>query len=189
MKVIFGLGNPGYKYRNNRHNVGYMVVEELARNRGVCMIRSLKLRATKGLTKIDKIEVATIKPYTFMNNSGVCVKKVLESFGVSFQDTLVVYDDFALPLGIIRFRKKGSCGGHRGMASIIESLGSQEINRLRVGIGNQGCLDPIDYVLSDFSLSEKAILGEVISRSVAACIDWINLGASLVMQNYSRRKE
>jgi len=187
LKIIFGLGNPGQKYKNNRHNIGYMVVEELARLQRVTFKRSFKLTAYIAETKKDKEKILFIKPRTFMNNSGLCVKKVLDRYKILSKDVLIIYDEVDLPPGEVRFRRKGSCAGHRGASSIISAIGSQQINRLRVGIGNPRAGELSDYVLSDFSSKERKILPETISKATCACLDWISQGADFVMRTYNRR--
>ncbi len=128
-----------------------------------------------------------IKPRTFMNNSGLCVKKTLEKYKVPRSDILIIYDDVDLPLGLIRFRARGSSAGHRGMASIKRELGSEEINRLRVGIGGIETEELSDYVLSDFSSSETEILADVIQVAVSATWDWVDKGIDFTMRKYNRR--
>jgi len=182
MKAIFGLGNPGRQYKKNRHNVGYMIVDELAGAEGVVFKRSFKLAASLARKNIGKEKVFFVKPRTFMNNSGRCVKKVLEKYKLHIQDCLIVYDDVDLPLGVIRFRQKGSCAGHRGMTSIVSVLGTNEINRLRVGISNPKTGDLSNYVLSNFSSSEQEILHESISGAESVCLDWIEQGTDLTVR-------
>ncbi|UCD15291.1 MAG: aminoacyl-tRNA hydrolase [Candidatus Omnitrophota bacterium] len=187
-KIIFGLGNPGAKYKNNRHNIGYKVLDKLAQGSNARFRRKLKINAH--LTKIDIEDrgVLLVKPLTFMNNSGICVRKTLRSYGILSDNCLVVYDDVDLALGTIRFRESGSCGGHRGIDSIIEVLKKEEINRLRVGIRRlQREGDLSDYVLSDFDKSELELLSSVIEMAVSACIDWVKFDNNYVMRNYNRR--
>jgi PTH1 family peptidyl-tRNA hydrolase len=183
LKIIFGLGNPGKKYKNTRHNVGYMVVEKIGE--GVRFKRSIKLEAYLGEKEVEGEKVLLVKPTTFMNNSGICVKKTIEYYQICFKDFLVIYDDVDLPLGKIRFRKKSSSGGHKGIKSIIEILGSEEINRLRIGIGKREGEDLVEYVLSEFSSQEKEILKRVILNAVSASLDWIRFGPEYVMRNYN----
>ena len=173
MKAVFGLGNPGRQYHNHRHNVGYMVLDELARAWGYGFKRSFRLSAFVVQKSIGPDEAVLIKPRTYMNNSGRCVVKCLGYYKSSLYDALIIYDDVDLPLGEVRFRKKGSSGGHRGMQSIMECLGTEEIDRLRVGVGKDPDRDTADYVLSDFHAREETELKEAISRAIAACIDWI----------------
>jgi PTH1 family peptidyl-tRNA hydrolase len=183
LKIIFGLGNPGKKYKNNRHNIGYMVIERIAED--VRFKRSIKLKGYLGEKEIAGEKILLVKPTTFMNNSGICVKKIIDYYQIHLKDFLVIYDDVDLPLGKIRFRRKGSSGGHKGIKSIIEILGSEEINRLRIGIGKKRDEDLAEYVLSDFSPQEKEILKKVISDAVSASLDWVKFGADYVMQNYN----
>ncbi|MFH1519059.1 MAG: aminoacyl-tRNA hydrolase [Candidatus Omnitrophota bacterium] len=187
MKIIFGLGNPGQKYKNNRHNIGYQVIENLASVQSLEFKRSFRLSAYIAKKKYPPGWFFLIKPRTFMNNSGLCVKKVLEKYKVSRSDILIVYDDVDLPLGVIRFRVRGSTAGHRGMASIKSALGSEEINRLRVGIGGVEIEELSDYVLSDFFSSEAETLAEVIQVAVSATREWIDKGIDFTMRKYNQR--
>ena len=187
MKIIFGLGNPGQRYKNNRHNIGCMVVDELARADSVTFKRSFRLPAQVAKKKEGKEEIILIKPRTFMNNSGMCVKRVLSNYKVGEQDFLIIYDEIDLLLGQVRFRQKGSCAGHRGMSSVIAALGTEQVNRLRVGIGGKRVGELSDYVLSDFSFQEKEALEEAVEKAASACRDWISQGADFVMKTYNRR--
>ncbi len=174
MKIILGLGNPGQQYKNNRHNIGWMVLEALADSQKVKFKRSWRLRGA--IAEESRKDLLLVKSRTFMNNSGICARRVCRHYKVSNSDFLVVYDDVDLDLGVLRLREKGSSGGHRGMSSLIDSLASENINRLRVGIGKDLSVDTADYVLTDFSPREKQVLPEVINKSVAICQDWIEKG-------------
>ena len=187
MKIIFGLGNPGQQYRNNRHNVGYKVLESLASNQNLEFKRSFRTSSYIAKKKDPEGWVFFVKPRTFMNNSGLCVKKALNKYKANFSDVLIIYDDTDLPLGKIRFRAGGSGGGHRGMASIVSALGSEEVNRLRVGIGSSQGQELSDYVLSDFSKIEREILANTIQEAASASLDWVNKGIDFSMQEYNRR--
>ena len=187
MKCIFGLGNPGLRYRNNKHNIGYKVVETFAKAHKSSFKRNAALGADTARVTVEAEDIVLIKPRTFMNNSGVCVRKTLASYPCSFSDILVIYDDADLPLGVLRFRRKGSAGGHRGMASIIEIVGEQQIQRLKIGIGRTREDDLAGYVLSDFSRKEKSAIDEGISQAVAACSDWVRCGMDYVMRKYNKR--
>ena len=187
MKIIFGLGNPGQQYKNNRHNVGYKVLESLANDQSLEFKRSFRTSSYIAKKKGSDGWIFFVKPRTFMNNSGLCVNKVLNKYKVNFLDVLIIYDDTDLPLGKIRFRVGGSCGGHRGMTSIVSALGSQEVNRLRVGIGSSQGQELSDYVLSDFSKEERKILDSTISDAASASLDWVNQGIDFSMQKYNRR--
>ena len=169
MKVIFGLGNPGLKYKNNRHNIGYRVLGR---------IEEIKKSSFKK-------KVILKKPIGFMNECGVSIRQTCRRYDVSLEDILIVYDDVDLPLGKIRFRKSGTCGGHRGMASAATTLDTQDIGRLKIGVGKDITRDTADYVLSDFSPAEEKLLGEVIDKAGEACIDWVQYGMDFVMKKYN----
>jgi PTH1 family peptidyl-tRNA hydrolase len=173
LKIIVGLGNPGQKYRNNRHNIGFKIIDELSRQGNALFKRSFILKSLIAKAKIKENEIVLIKPVTFMNNSGLCVKKALAHYKAHKDNLLIVYDDADLPFGVLRLRKGGSSAGHNGMASIIDNLGSEEINRLRVGIGKPENKDLIGYVLSDFSQDESKELPQVLGAAVSACMDWV----------------
>jgi PTH1 family peptidyl-tRNA hydrolase len=175
LKSIFGLGNPGRQYAHTRHNVGQAVIEELAKRYKVSFKRSFRLLASLGKTRLGTQEVLFIKPHTFMNNSGICVRRVLRHHKLSPEDALIVYDDVDLPLGRLRLRPKGSSGGHRGMESIMQELDTEDISRLRIGIGPKVAdSDLSEYVLSDFTAGEKDLIGETILMAASTCIDWVN---------------
>ncbi len=187
MKIIFGLGNPGQQYRNNRHNVGYKVLESLVSDQNLEFKRSFRTSSYIAKKKDPEGWFFFVKPRTFMNNSGLCVKKVLNKYKVSLSDVLIIYDDADLPLGKIRFRVGGSCAGHRGMVSIVSALGSEDLSRLRIGIGSSQNQELSDYVLSDFSKAEREILDTAIQEAASASLDWVNRGINFSMQKYNRR--
>ncbi|MBP7088367.1 MAG: aminoacyl-tRNA hydrolase [Candidatus Omnitrophica bacterium] len=187
MKIILGLGNPGPRYKNNRHNIGYLILEELAGKRRIKFARSIKLSAYLAEDNLNNEKILLVKPRTFMNNSGICLKKIIKKYKTDIKDVLVVYDDVDLKLGNIRFSQRGSCAGHRGMASVLSVVDTNSINRLRVGIGKPASKDLSDYVLSDFDLSEKSLLNSIIEKSVLACKDWAREGTESVMSKYNRR--
>ena len=122
MKIIFGLGNPGQQYKNNRHNIGYMIVDELVRLGNTKLKNSFRLSAHVAKSNISGQDVMFVKPRTFMNRSGECVRKCLAYYKIDICDILIAYDDVDLKLGDVRFRGKGTSGGHRGMESIISAF-------------------------------------------------------------------
>lgn len=168
IRLIAGLGNPGPRYQNNRHNVGFRVVELLASGRG----KQFESRLTKSLSCVLTArngDVVLIKPQTYMNRSGAAIRELLQSVQAEPAELLVVYDDEALPLGDLRIRRSGSAGGQKGMQSIIDALGTRDIPRLRIGIGaERKPKDLSEYVLSDFTRAERRLLEEVLSRAVQA---------------------
>ena len=186
MKLIVGLGNPGKKYQRTRHNLGFLVIDRLAKQNGIAVkTRLCDALVGKGSGNGEKILLA--KPQTFMNRSGAAVKNLLWEFGASAEDLVVVYDDLDLPFGRIRIRLNGSAGGHHGILSIMESLAGAPFCRVRVGIGRppEG-MDAVDYVLEPFNAAESGELLEKIYR-VAASVDCIlSEGVERAMERFNR---
>ncbi|MFH1771896.1 MAG: aminoacyl-tRNA hydrolase [Candidatus Omnitrophota bacterium] len=187
MKLIFGLGNPGRSYAKNRHNIGYRVLDKLSERLGFRFKRNLLCRARMARVKIADQDVLFVKPATYMNKSGICARRVIKSFSVPLKDSLFVYDDIDLPKGALRFRESGSSAGHRGIASVINAFQTEQLNRLRLGIGRNGSQDAADYVLSDFIKEEEENISEVIDKALAACLDWIKFGNVYVIKNCNKR--
>ena len=157
IKAIVGLGNHGSKYEKTRHNIGFVVLDLFARN------NNLVWKNYFDIAQIARYgEVVLVKPTTFMNNSGIAVKKILKDFSISVPELLVIADDFAINIGNIRFRASGSAGGHNGFSSIIEHLSTSEFNRLRIGIGPliENC-NPANFVLDEFSKNDCEILNNI----------------------------
>ncbi len=186
LRLVLGLGNPGPRYRDTRHNVGFRVIEELARRRG----RVLEPGECNCLLAHDK-DFDLAMPQTYMNRSGHAVRCLAQRCHYVPQNVLVVYDDIALPLGRMRFRTKGSPGGHRGMESIVESLRSVEVPRLRVGIAphegaeaaSEGEL--AEFVLAPFESSERQVIEREILRAADACESWARHGAVETMNRFN----
>ena len=147
MFVIVGLGNPGKKYENTRHNAGFLAIDALASKYGIS-ITEKKHKALCGSGYMEGVKVVLVKPQTYMNLSGESVREVLDFYKLDpEEDMIVMYDDISLAPGNIRIRKKGSAGGHNGIKNIIQHLGNQEFNRIRVGIGKDARIPTVDYVL------------------------------------------
>lgn len=191
MKCVIGLGNPGRKYSNSRHNAGYMVVSDLAgrfhvsfSDRGFSDLAKATLHRGDGSG--SDTEVLLVKPLTYMNASGQAVAEVLQDYPVCTGDILVVHDDMDLPFGKIRLRKKGGAGGHRGIESIVERLGTTEFSRLKVGIGRppEGT-DPVDYVLERFLKEESGNLADIVRLSAQAVMDTLDKGIDWAMGAYN----
>jgi PTH1 family peptidyl-tRNA hydrolase len=168
--VIAGLGNPGRTFRENRHNAGFMVLDRAVRRWGTDFTKTQnQALIAEARSGGDKVLLA--KPQTMMNLSGRAVAPLTRYYRVPLEQLIVVYDDLDLPLGSIRLRPFGGTGGHRGMESIVEELGSDAFPRLRVGIGRPpGHMDAADYVLQDFSESEAALFAETAAMAVD-CLD------------------
>jgi PTH1 family peptidyl-tRNA hydrolase len=175
VKIVVGLGNPGKQYEQTRHNVGWMVLDRLAERAGWTGHARARDAAATVYGRYGDLELMLVKPTTYMNLSGVAVRKVLARQRAPLGDLLVVTDDFDLPLGKLRLRERGSAGTHNGLRSIIGELGNQEFARLRVGIGEPS-REARDHVLSRFSASERRILDEVIDAAADAVEDWARLG-------------
>ena len=185
-QLVVGLGNPGAGYRNTRHNAGALAVEKFARGQGLVFKRSLTLRSLVA-SKRAGVLYATL-PQTFMNRSGSAVAALARKKGIAPSRVLVVCDDVALKLGDLRMRVKGSSGGHKGLGSVIEALGTQEVPRLRLGVGPgpaQG--DLAAYVLENFEKSEKPLLEGMIVEAVEAIGTWVREGIEAGMNRSNTR--
>ena len=170
VKLVVGLGNPGREYKKTRHNVGWWVLDEVSQRLGFFFDRE-KFEGIYGETRINDQKVLFLKPLTYMNRSGESVSRFVRFFKLDPQDVLLVYDDLDLPLGKVRFRIKGSSAGHRGVQSVIEALGSQEIPRVRIGIGRPASREEVvDYVLSPFKEEELPVIEEAV-RKAADCVE------------------
>ena len=183
MKVIVGLGNPGKKYSDTRHNIGFRVLEEIARRSSIEKEES-RFDAIIGHIRIGGEKVLLVKPLTYMNLSGKTVQPLARWFKLNLSDLIIIYDDMDLPPGALRLRAQGGSGGHKGMASIIERLGTQEFARIRIGIGRPNN-EAINWVLGRFSPSEQKLMEEVISQAVAAVECWIKQGIDQAMNEYN----
>ncbi len=185
MFLIVGLGNPGEKYRNTRHNAGFMLVDRLAERAGGRFGRGAR-RSLACRVEIEGEQAVLAKPQTYMNLSGDAVRELLAYFPSDFSRLLVVYDEVALPLGVIRIRRAGSAGGHNGMRSIIAALGHHDFARLRLGIAGENVPEDISkYVLSDFRKSEREALEETLERAADAVQTLVREGIDRAMALYN----
>ena len=171
MKIIVGLGNPGREYEVTRHNIGFMVLDNLVDSIGE-KFRKSPFNAEICKTRIGTNGVILLKPTTYMNNSGQAVRAAMEWYNLDNRSLLVVYDDMDLPLGHIRLREKGSAGTHNGMRDIIAKVG--ETPRLRIGIGRPSDMDLKDYVLSNIDAMSKEIFDKVFMEAVDKITEFIN---------------
>ncbi|MGE5588573.1 MAG: aminoacyl-tRNA hydrolase [Clostridia bacterium] len=185
MKLVVGLGNPGSQYEGSRHNVGFLVVDLLARRQGV-RITQRRFHALLGQGEISGEQVLLAKPITYMNRSGYAVRAIAGWYGVRPSDILVIVDDMALEPGRIRMRPKGSDGGHNGLKSIIALLGCQDFPRLRVGIGRPGpSEDAVSYVLGWFTREELPVMAEAFGRAADAVEAWATSGVDEAMNRFN----
>jgi PTH1 family peptidyl-tRNA hydrolase len=186
MKLIVGLGNPGRKYRDTRHNVGFAVIDELARRQGVVFESAPAEALMAKARQLGAEGTLLLKPLTFMNLSGFAVSEAARYFRVALADMLVVADDVSLPLGRLRARARGSDGGHKGYRSIIGQLGTQEFARLRIGVGRgDPRRDLADFVLAGFGPEERAAAEEAIGRAADAAEVFVNDGIEAVMNRFN----
>ncbi len=166
--LVVGLGNPGVQYAQTRHNMGFLVVDRLAARAGVCGWREAGL-AHVAQAGIGGRPVMLAKPQTYMNRSGASVARLVERYGVPLERLVVVHDDLDLPFGVLRIRTRGGHGGHNGLRSIIQALGSGEFVRVKVGIGRPaGKGEVVDYVLGPFDPDQAAELPAVVERAAEA---------------------
>ena len=183
--LIVGLGNPGPKYAANRHNAGFLCLERLAAAHNLTFDKQQK-KARVALGVICERRVILAQPQTFMNDSGRSVAPLVQFYKVSPERLLVVYDELDLPLETLRMRPEGGSGGHKGMRSIVEQLGSQDFARLRIGVGRPpGQMDPAAYVLQDFSPDEKLLVEETLKRAVTAIETWLVEGVEMAMSRHN----
>ncbi|MCM8796753.1 MAG: aminoacyl-tRNA hydrolase [Candidatus Omnitrophica bacterium] len=174
MKLIVGLGNPGSEYVGSRHNAGFVFLKALAREKKAVFRKDSRTSSLVAKIKCAGSDIVLALPLTYMNLSGIAVKKLLDKYEIGLEDLLVVCDDLNLDFGRIRLRISGSSGGHRGLESIIEHLGSCNFARLRIGIGRpKENLPASEYVLDRFSLKEKKCLKDIITEAIKCCYEWI----------------
>lgn len=185
--LIVGLGNPGPNYRQNRHNIGFMVVNALAESLNIPMQR-VEMRALVGKGLLGGERVILAKPQTYMNSSGQSVAPLARFYKIPLEQLMVVHDDLDLPFGTLRLRPLGGTGGQKGMESIIKLLGTHDFPRLRVGIGRPpGRMDPADYVLHDFDPPQQNLLPEVLDAAVKAIRTFVLEGIEASMNAYNGR--
>ncbi|MGB4984641.1 MAG: aminoacyl-tRNA hydrolase [Erysipelotrichaceae bacterium] len=180
MKMIIGLGNFGKEYANTRHNVGFMCVDQISDKLSISL-NNEKFKAMYGKNN----EVILVKPLTYMNNSGMAVRPLMDYFKIDIDDIIVIYDDLDLPCGKIRLRESGGAGGHNGIKSLISHLGGNNFKRIRVGIDKNPLIDTADYVLGRFDCKQKEVLEPAIIRASEGAIAFLKKDFKLVMNEYN----
>lgn len=188
LKLIVGLGNPGSPYEQTRHNVGFMVVDELAR-RFAAEVNRRKFNALAAEIADGPQKLLLLKPQQFMNRSGHSVAEAAGFYKIGAGDLLVVTDDLALEVGRLRLRAKGTAGGHNGLKDVIRALGTDEFARLRIGIGSRGSQAGADYVLSKFATDEKPLIEQAVKTAVEAVLCWVRQGAEAAMTRYNAKEQ
>jgi PTH1 family peptidyl-tRNA hydrolase len=183
--LLIGLGNPGREYRDNRHNIGFMVIDRLiVRLNARGMRVQSKAIVTSAMYEERKLILA--KPQTYMNLSGQSIQGLIHFYKLPVENMLIAFDDLDLPFGTIRLRPGGGAGGQKGFASAIEQLGTKEVARLRLGIGRPpGRMDPSDYVLQNFSREEMKFLSEIVERAADAALTFVVDGLNKAMNKYN----
>ena len=184
VKIVVGLGNPGSQYAQTRHNIGWMVLDRLADRAGWSGRGRQRDAANVVMGRFRGLDVTLVKPMTYMNDSGVAVRKVLARERAPLADLLIVADDFALPFGKLRFREAGSHGGHNGLRSVVEELGTEKVNRLRIGIGDPQS-QAIDHVLSTFAPDERERMDELLDAAADAVEAWARDGTNKAANRFN----
>lgn len=184
MLAVFGLGNPGRKYKGTRHNVGFEVIDLLAEELNTEVSRR-RFRARVGEAKTEAGTLLLGKPQTYMNESGLSVSAAAAWNKLSPEQILVVCDDLDLELGTLRIRRKGSSGGHKGLKSIADALGTTDFPRLRIGVGRPKCQDALDYVLDRFTSSQRKVITEAVGVAAKAVTCWFTKGIEPCMNKFN----
>lgn len=187
MYVIVGLGNPGKKYENTRHNLGFITIDKLAEENGI-NVSKLKFKALVGEGRLSSERVLLVKPQTYMNLSGESVREIMNFYKLEPENLIVIYDDFDIDVGTIRIRKFGSAGTHNGMKSIIYQLQSDRFPRIRIGTGSDHMGNLIDFVTGGFTKEEVPLLESAVNNGVKACQCIISDGVDRAMNLYNSKK-
>jgi peptidyl-tRNA hydrolase, PTH1 family len=185
-RLIVGLGNPGAKYDRTRHNIGFDLIDRLAKRWQISVSDQKRFQGMVGEGWVDRQKIVLLKPQTFMNLSGQSVRSVLDWYKLAPTEVLVLYDDLDLPLGKLRIRLAGSAGGHNGMKSIISHLGTPTFPRLRMGIGKSQD-ETISHVLGKFSAVESSIVTEILQLAADAVDLSVSAGVEKSMNKYNNR--
>lgn len=186
MYIIAGLGNPGSKYENTRHNMGFKAIDAMASEFGIVVNRA-KFKGLIGEGRIGSEKVILLKPQTYMNLSGQSVREIMNFYKIPEENLIVIYDDFDLPIGSIRVRKSGGPGTHNGMKSVVQELGSRKFPRVRVGIGSSDG-STIQFVIGKVGKDEQQILNEAAEAAASAAADIIRIGIENAMNIHNTRK-
>ncbi len=190
MKLVAGLGNPGPRYADSRHNVGFMVVDELARRWGTEVTRyDRHFEGLLGQAQRGPDAVVLLKPLTFMNLSGQSVAAVWRYYKLATSDVLVIHDDLDLALGQLRLRAAGSAGGHKGLSDVIRHFGTEEVARLRIGIGKVHRGATVEFVLGRFEADERPAVETAVATATDAADCWVAGGIEAAMNKFNRRPD
>ena len=188
MYIIVGLGNPGKKYENTRHNMGFQTIDRLAEEYAIS-VDKIKFKALVGEGRIAGQRVVLVKPQTYMNLSGQSVQEIMHFYKENIENLIVIYDDLDIPAGKIRVRKKGSAGTHNGMRNIVQMLADDGFPRIRVGIGGEKKGDLIDFVIGGVSKSEMELLREATVQASKAAAAIVEKGIEKAMNEYNIKEK
>ncbi|WP_277932401.1 aminoacyl-tRNA hydrolase [Bacillus cereus group sp. BfR-BA-01352] len=185
MKLIVGLGNPGREYELTRHNIGFMAIDELAKRWNISL-NEQKFKGVFGAGFVNGEKVILLKPLTYMNLSGESIRPLMDYYKIDVEDFVVLYDDLDIPVGKLRLRMKGSAGGHNGVKSTISHLGTQEFQRIRMGIDRpKNGMKVVDYVLGRFTSEEIPDVNHSIEKAADACGEWLNKPFLQIMNTFN----
>lgn len=185
MKLIVGLGNPGREYELTRHNIGFMAIDELAKRWNISL-NEQKFKGVFGAGFVNGEKVILLKPLTYMNLSGESIRPLMDYYKIDIEDFVVMYDDLDIPVGKLRLRMKGSAGGHNGVKSTISHLGTQEFQRIRMGIDRpKNGMKVVDYVLGRFTSEEIPDVNHSIEKAADACEEWLNKPFLQIMNTFN----
>jgi len=180
---VAGLGNPGARYARTRHNIGFMVVDEIAERLGIAFKERELCRIGRGSMEGD--EVILVEPLTFMNRSGVAVRLAMKQYNVRPENLIVIQDDIDMETGKLKIRKRGSSGGHRGIASVMEAVGTREFTRVKIGIGRDETMEAEEYVLRKFRKDELPLIREAVTRAVDSVFEIVTVGTDSAMNRFN----
>ena len=187
MYIIAGLGNPGKKYENTRHNIGFITIDSLASKHNIT-VDKLKFKALVGEGRISGQKVILVKPQTYMNLSGESIQEVMNFYKVDPENLIIIYDDIDLDLGALRIRKSGSAGTHNGMRSVVQHINSTAFPRIRIGMGGPKG-DIVDFVIGGMSKAESEVLKETVDKAAEAIDCIIESGIDMSMNRYNTKKK
>ena len=186
MKIIFGLGNPGKEYENTRHNIGYILVDAIAKDKNVSF-KSSKFNADTSEYYHNEEKIILVKPLSFMNLSGTVVKKMIDFYKVNINDIMVIHDDLDMDFGRVKIVTNSSSGGHNGIKDIEKNIGSKDYTRLKIGISKDNNIDTKDYVLGKFSKIEREKLKDIINNLVSVVDDFCDISIEILNIKYNRK--
>lgn len=172
MKMIVGLGNPGSQYANTKHNMGFQVIDRLAKHYDVTLDQH-QFEATYGTFKVNGEKIWLVKPMTYMNDSGRAVRMLMSYYQITLPELLVIQDDLDLAIGKLRLRARGSAGGHNGIRSIIAAVGSQDFKRIKIGIDHPQIGTVVDWVLTPFNQDDQITIDATLDKAASATVDWL----------------